>query len=87
MEKYKEQIEKEAAEFASKHISNDKSTVSWCLEEGLKKAFESEVMQRVKADFAISVLHELMVHTLVGSAESKRIDNKITELKNSINGK
>lgn len=86
MEKYKEQIEKKAAEFAytfGKGIYNDG------LYSGFISGVNSKISERIKVDFAISVLEEIKIPLLEDwdSFAVKRIENKITELKNSINGK
>ena len=84
MEKYKEQIEKEAKEFAypcNPIIQN--------FHDGLYSGFisgvNSKISERIKVEFTLEVLEELKQESpFPNYVPHQYINNKITELKNSI---
>ena len=80
MEKYKEQIEKEANEYAyafGNGIFNDG------LYKGFVDSFNSKISERIKVEFAIEQM-EWLKRVLANVQTNSVINNKITELKNSI---
>ena len=80
MEKYKEQIEKEANEYAyafGNGIFNDG------LYKGFVDSFNSKISERIKVEFAIEQM-EWLKRVLANVQTNSVIDSKITELKNSI---
>ena len=82
MEKYKKQIEKEANEYAfafSNGIFNDGLYI------GFKDAFNSKISKHIKVEFALKILEELKQESpFPNYVPHQYINNKITELKNSI---
>ena len=76
---------KEAKEFASKHIANNKNTYFWCMQEGFENGVNSKISERIKVEFALEVLEELKQKSpFPNCVPHQYINNKITELKNSI---
>jgi len=83
MEKYKEEIEKEAREYAysfGNGIFNDG------LYSGFISGVNSKISERIKIDFALSVLDDILKLQESDNLYSE-IENKITELKNKRDGK
>ena len=82
IDKYKEQIEKEANEYAyafGNGIFND----GLC--KGFVDSFNSKISERIKLEFALEVLEELKQESpFPNYVPHQYINNKITELKNSI---
>ena len=82
IDKFKEEIEKEANEYAyafGNGIFNDG------LYRGFVDSFNSKISERIKIDFAISMLDEIWIKANTSEYMiSRYIQNKITELKNSI---
>ncbi len=77
---YKEQIEKEANEYAyafGNGIFNDG------LYKGFVDSFNSKISERIKVEFAIEQM-EWLKRVLANVQTNSVIDSKITELKNSI---
>ena len=83
MEKFKEEIDKEANEYAyafGNGIFNDG------LYKGFVDSFNSKISERIKIDFALSVLDDVLKLKESDNLYSE-IENKITELKKQIDGK
>ena len=77
---YKEQIDKEANEYAyafGNGIFNDG------LYKGFVDSFNSKISERIKVEFAIEQM-EWLKRVLANVQTNSVINNKITELKNSI---
>ena len=77
IDKFKEEIEKEAKEYEKWNHYSCSPTVN-----AFKSGVNSKISERIKVEFAISVLENISV---CGDIEAN-IQNKITELKNSIDG-
>jgi len=79
---YKEQIEKEANEYAyafGNGIFNDG------LYKGFVDSFNSKISERIKLEFTLKILEELKQESpFPNYVPHQYINNKITELKNSI---
>jgi len=82
IDKFKEEIEKEANEYAyafGNGIFNDG------LYKGFVDSFNSKISERIKVEFALEVLEELKQESpFPNYVPHQYINNKITELKNSI---
>ena len=80
IDKFKEEIEKEANEYAyafGNGIFNDG------LYKGFVDSFNSKISERIKVEFAIEQM-EWLKRVLANVQTNSVINNKITELKNSI---
>ena len=80
IDKFKEEIEKEANEYAyafGNGIFNDG------LYKGFVDSFNSKISERIKVEFAIEQM-EWLKRVLANVQTNSVIDSKITELKNSI---
>jgi len=82
MEKYKEQIEKEANEYA---YAFGNGIYSDGLYKGFVDSFNSKISERIKVEFTLKILDELKQESpFPNYVPHQYINNKITELKNSI---
>lgn len=85
MEKYKEQIEKEANEYAKTFYPNEEyNNFMGCLQTGFISGVNSKIAERIKYEFAIEVLEEVKNTIDIYTKSYNNIDSKITELKNKI---
>ena len=86
MEKYKEQIEKEAEIEMIEYFGEIETQTRHTAKSFFISGVNSKISERIKVEFAISVLEEIKLPLLEDwdSFAVKRIENKITELKNSI---
>ncbi len=83
-QKYKEQIEKEAKEYADSFYPNQEyNNYMGCLKSGFISGVNSEIAERIKIEFAISVLEDILKLEESDNLYSE-ILNKITKLKNEI---
>lgn len=82
----KQEIEKEAKGASIKHyaltICSDSFYKSF--QEGFISGVNSKCAERIKIEYAIGILHELLEEIPVGSKESKIISNKFNELQNQL---
>jgi hypothetical protein len=82
MEKYKEQIEKEANEYA---YAFGNGIYSDGLYKGFVDSFNSKISERIKIEFTLKILEELKQESpFPNYVPHQYINNKITELKNRI---
>ena len=80
---YKEQIEKEAKSNADLFYQENRDVKFSNYEYGFHDGVNSKISERIKVEYAIDILNKLSVDNgTVGF-----IENKITELKQQINGK
>lgn len=84
---YKEQIEKEAKRFAYPMETNNPLIENF--QDGVYKGFisgvNSKISERIKVEFTLEVLEELKQESpFPNYVPHQYINNKITELKNSI---
>ena len=79
---YKEQIEKEAKEYA-KNTHNGYFINQDGREKGFISGVNSKISERIKVEFAIEQM-EWLKRVLANVQTNSVIDSKITELKNSI---
>lgn len=83
MKKYKEQIEKEANEYASGKSSNNVFKQAHIKD--FINGVNSKISKQIKIEFALEVLEELKQESpFPNYVPHQYINNKITELKNSI---
>mgnify|MGYP003511068027 CR=1 FL=1 len=98
MEKYKEKIEKEAEKVMMNYLTGNNpdgdfihSTIgaddnkNWWIA-GYNACLNSKISERIKIDFALSVLDDVLKLKESDNLYSE-IENKITELKKQIDGK
>jgi len=79
---YKEQIEKEANEYEKWNHYSCSPTVN-----AFKSGVNSKISERIRVDFAMKILEELKQESpFPNYVPHQYINNKITELKNSIDG-
>ena len=84
IDKFKEQIEKEASEYA-KNTHNGYFINQDGREKGFISGVNSKISERIKVEFALEVLEELKQESpFPNYVPHQYINNKITELKNSI---
>ena len=84
IDKFKEQIEKEASEYA-KNTHNGYFINQDGREKGFISGVNSKISERIKLEFALEVLEELKQESpFPNYVPHQYINNKITELKNSI---
>ena len=82
MEQYREEIEKEAAE-ANGYLPYARDTKGIAFNEGFIEGVNSPISERIRIQYAIDVLEELM-NGVKGYGD---ITKKINELKQQLNGK
>ena len=89
----KQEIEKEAKEFVNRTTiyGDKKAIIGSCARsyfETEKRCFiagvNSKSAERIKINYTIGILHELLEEIPVGSKESKIISNKFNELQNQL---
>lgn len=80
----KQEIEKEAREKADSFYEELKDVKFSNYEYGFADGVNSKVAERIKINYTIGILHELLEEIAVGSKESKIISNKFNELQNQL---
>lgn len=88
----KQEIEKEAKEFVNRTTiyGDKKAIIGSCARsyfETEKRCFIAGVnskVERIKINYAIGILHEILEEIPVGSKKSKIISNKFNELQNQL---
>ena len=84
IDKFKEQIDKEAKDFA-KNTHNGYFINQDGREKGFISGVNSKISERIKVEFTLEVLEELKQESpFPNYVPHQYINNKITELKNSI---
>jgi len=84
IDKFKEQIEKEASEYA-KNTHNGYFINQDGREKGFISGVNSKISERIRVDFAMKILEELKQESpFPNYVPHQYINNKITELKNRI---
>lgn len=84
---YKEQIEKEAYNYAykEKKVELPRNDFNYGREVGFIDAFNSKISERIKVDFTLEVLEELKQKSpFPNYVPHQYINNKITELKKTV---
>ena len=82
MEKYKEQIEKEANEYANGKSSSNVFKQAHI--DDFINGVNSKISERIKVEFALKILEELKQESpFPNYVPHQYINNKITELKNN----
>ena len=100
IDKFKEEIEKEAIEYANyswKELAREKQDANGsmeyfdgydiedCCKDGFISGVKSKISERIKVEFALKILEELKQESpFPNYVPHQYINNKITELKNSI---
>ena len=80
IDKFKEEIEKEAKEYEKWNHYSCSPTVN-----AFKSGVNSKISERIKVEFALKILEELKQESpFPNYVPHQYINNKITELKNSI---
>lgn len=80
----KQEIEKEAKEYAyglNEFPKNDFNNGQYS---GFFAGVNSKCAERIKIEYAIGILHELLEEIAVGSKESKIISDKFQQLQNQL---
>ena len=85
MEKYKEQIEKEAEIEMIEYFGEIETQTRHTAKSFFISGVNSKISERIKVEFALEVLEELKQESpFPNYVPHQYINNKITELKNSI---
>ncbi len=85
--KYKEQIEKEAQEYAKTFYPNEEyNNYMGCLQSGFIEGVNSAISERIKIEYAIECLNS--IYAEIDTQKSRQVViNKIREIKNKRDGK